>query len=467
MYPRAVKRQVLRSYAMGASLRDLAAEHRVSLSTLWRWASDAGLIRNRGTAIRMYHEKRPVSELGVFHGLPRGPRREGTGSPPGAHPFTREYRWPSDSPEIREFVDLAWKDGWLPNSIVTGRSTLRRYEKFVRRRFRIGLDRASSHEFVAYRTYLVRSGKQRSTQSCTLGVIAAFYRLRAEHSQSQEDFDQHRRIRNFARVSKVMGDHRTPLAPETLDRILSEGYRHWRSGTLDDPMKEDFPFLMTLLYTGGRAQFYGLQVKELDFERMVIRTTVKGGRHLVVPLHPTLSQVLREHLVTRPYTSEFLFRHGRDPSRYPGVNVNRHYAWLTCKRAQEAAHVDEPVYPQRFRVTLASLGRRLSVDPEVIQAILGHRHLGTTLDIYSRVQSDEAREAFAKIHLTRNLGKLASKPPVNSTEALLRLIPRDRMEAVNVVLKGLIDLMRGTSPRPQTARPGAHRLRQLQLPGSD
>ena len=37
----------------------------------------------------------------------------------------------------------------------------------------------------------------------------------------------------------------------------------------------------TLLYTAGRAQFYGLKVREVNFRRMEISTVVKPGRATV------------------------------------------------------------------------------------------------------------------------------------------------------------------------------------------
>ena len=122
--------------------------------------------------------------------------------------------------------------------------------------------------------------------------------------------------------------------------------------------------------------------------------------------------------------------------------------------------------PQRFRVTLAILGRRLGLEPQVIQALLGHRHLSLTMDVYSRVQPDEASLVFSKIDLTKDLHQPTSKsePGADSTEALLRLIPKDKTEAVNTILRGLIGLMQSSSPEAKGYNREARKLRELLLP---
>ncbi len=72
--------------------------------------------------------------------------------------------------------------------------------------------------------------------------------------------------------------------------------------------------------------------------------------------------------------------------------------------------------------------------------------------------------AFSKIDLTKSLRRLASEPRADSTEALLRLIPRDKGEAVNAVLWGIIGLLQSTSLDAQYYNPDAHRFHQLLLP---
>ena len=375
-----------------------------------------------------------------------------------------EYHWKSDSAPIREFVGMLEKDGWMTNSIYEGRCALMRFERFVRDTAHVEVDHAGWREYLAYKTHLIESGKQRATVNQYLKLVAAYYRLRYERLQPAEAFDTFRRVWSAGRFSNSLTEHRPPMSPDTLKQVMSTAYRAYRWGSPDGVGKEDYPLLMTLLYTGGRSQFYGLRVREVDFEKMEIRTIVKAGRPLTIPLHPELAKVLREHLARRPYRSEFVFRYGKDNNTYNGHHTNRAHALWACKRVQRAAHLEESIYPARFRVTVANLGRRLGLDPQVVPAILGHRNLSLTLDVYSRVAPDEARQAFSKIDLTRDLDKLAPNPRPESTEALLRLIPKDKAEAVNTILRGLIELMQTMSPDSRGSVPEVFRLGQVLMP---
>src|SRR5207245_4393996 len=97
----------------------------------------------------------------------------------------------------------------------------------------------------------------------------------------------------------------TPFAPEVLTRILEAAKAQAFIGAgLRAVPSEDYAFLMTLLYTGGRAQFYGLRVADLDFGRMEIKAIVKGGKLVTIPLHPILAEQLKGHLASRAYQSE-------------------------------------------------------------------------------------------------------------------------------------------------------------------
>ncbi len=177
---------------------------------------------------------------------------------------------------------------------------------------------------------------------------------------------------------------------------------------------EDRVFLMTLLYTGGRAQFYGLMVGELDFSRGEITTDVKGGKVITIPLHPKLARVLKKHLASRGYPSRWLFRNGKDVSALRGQRANRQNAWRICKRVQRQAGIEESVHPHRFRKTLAAYVRQTGLDPRFLQAILAHAHLSRTLEEYTQVELEDLKRQFARLDPINGYGSSAS----SSTEAI-------------------------------------------------
>src|SRR5438445_2943474 len=90
---------------------------------------------------------------------------------------------------------------------------------------------------------------------------------------------------------------------------------------------------------------------------MEIKAIVKGGKPVTIPLHPTLADLLKEHLASQSYQTEFLFRYGKDSGTRTGQKANRQNAWGACKRVQEAVGLAESVHPHRFRKTLATMGK--------------------------------------------------------------------------------------------------------------
>jgi hypothetical protein len=204
---------------------------------------------------------------------------------------------------------------------------------------------------------------------------------------------------------------------------------------------EDYAFLSTLLYTGGRAQFYGLRAKEIDFRRSEISTIVKPGRRITIPLHPSLAKLLKEHLATRGYRSWYLFRYGRNPDTRKGYECNKVNAWRICKRIQRAARLDESVHPHRFRKTLATLGRKLGMDPQYVQAILGHETLEATLDNYTQVDIDDVKREYAKLDLLGDQLSNREENLIDSISRLERLAPSGKEHAWKMHLEGLLSLL--------------------------
>ncbi len=342
-------------------------------------------------------------------------------------------RWRHDSPLVQEYVSLAETDGFRPTSVEQGRQILIRYESFLRDRLETSLEGAGWKDYAAYRTYLARSQISRATLGCYLRYLTSFYRLRAQASQAREHLDDYMRVRALGAGRPASSGKWSPMTRRLVQRLLkaAEG--------------EDYLFLMTLLYTGGRAQFYGLRVDELDHERGEITTIVKAGRTVTLPLHPELSRLLKQHLVTRDYDSAFLFRNGRDLSTRLGQKSNRQNAWRICKRAQRAAGIQESVHPHRFRKTLAASMRRAGLDPLFSQAILAHTRLRTTLDEYAHVGLEELKRHFARVDPLHS--GAAREERLEKAKGLLarlqRLGPEGKEQAWGLLLEGLEGLISG------------------------
>lgn len=304
----------------------------------------------------------------------------------------REANWGLDPEPIRDYVALAMGDGFRPSSVDQGRSILLRYAAFLRDRFDLVLESAGWQEFAAYKAHLAQQGISKTAVRGYLSYIAGYHRLRAQATQDPRLLELYIKMRAIGMPRRGKSEKWKPFSTETLNRIL-EAARSYPTITQDFRTipSEDYVFLMTLLYSGGRAQFYGLRTREIDFDRMEISAIVKGGKRVAIPLHPKLAEILRTHLASRRYESEFVFRQGRDPTARTGQKANRQNAWRACKRVQQAAGLSESVHPHRFRKTLATLGKRLGLDPQFLQAILAHESVTMTLDQYAEVELDDVK----------------------------------------------------------------------------
>ncbi len=340
-------------------------------------------------------------------------------------------------------MELATAEGLRPSSLDQGRGVLLRYDQFLRGQFNLDLNTAGWKEFAAYKAHLAHSGIERTTVRGYLSYIITFYRLRAQATQEPQLLELFTKLKAIGMPRKAKSVKWTPFAPEVLTRILETAKSQAFVGEgLRAVPSEDYAFLMTLLYTGGRAQFYGLRVADLDFERMEIKAIVKGGKPVTIPLHPTLAQLLKEHLSSRAYHSEFLFRHGNDPATRTGQKANRQNAWRACKRIQVAAGLVESVHPHRFRKTLATMGKKLGLDPQFLQAILAHESVTMTLDRYAEVELEDVKREFAKLDLSNGHAVQTQPTQAELIERLKDQSPPGKERAWNMILEGLAAILR-------------------------
>jgi integrase len=383
--------------------------------------------------------------------------------------FRRKRQYPAT---VDEYVRLATRAGWRPPTIENGRRHLLQYHRWLGQRFRMDVLEAGAEEFIRYRKSLLVRPISKTSVARALSDIARFYLLKAQNGDGVRWLNLYNQLRALCRVGghSSAGQSYKPFSHETLQRILAAAqsyhrYRRWNTWV----DCEDYEIVMTLLYTGGRAQFYGLRVDQIDFEKGEIHTPTKGGAPASIPLHPTLAAVLRRHLRTRKYHSDHLFQYGRGSDDWKGINANKGNAWKACKRVQAAAGLTESVHPHRFRKTLAVMGRQLGLDVAQVQGILGHRHVQTTFDTYATPDLDELKLAFASIDLT---------PEANGrsgTSSALRPLrgppPPGTEHGMNLIATGLqclfADGRAPPGPRFLARRASATACRRLRQPGTE
>jgi integrase len=157
--------------------------------------------------------------------------------------------------------------------------------------------------------------------------------------------------------------------------------------------------------------------QNLHIRRSVWRTHVGSTKteesYGTVPVLPVLKRVLDEHQIrARGGPDAYMFvgeRLGR-PVNLANLVRRGIIPWLddANKKEHDEAQAANPGYQvltpyikfkgfHAFRRSLASNLYSCGVSPKVIQAILRHSDIGTTLEYYVGVPDNEAREALQKI----------------------------------------------------------------------
>lgn len=139
---------------------------------------------------------------------------------------------------------------------------------------------------------------------------------------------------------------------------------------------------VTVYATGIRiSEACSLEIEDLDSRRGVIRIRGKGGRERYVPLHEKLLGVLRRYYRCQRPKGTWLF---------PGTMSDRHVSPDQARRALHKAvgktSVKKRVTPHLLRHSCATHLLEAGVELRVIQALLGHASIRTTVR-YTRVSA--------------------------------------------------------------------------------
>lgn len=254
-----------------------------------------------------------------------------------------------------------------------------------------------------------RSGR---TINSAIGSVITWFKMKADSTKAQVWRNRYAQANTVTRVkvqdSKLFRAYSLKTLGQIIELAKADSY-------------ENYTIIMLLFYTGGRAQFYGLRVKDVKYgerngdtsEGMDIVTMgtiavkVKGGKWHTIPLHPKLQKIIKEHLRTRDYESPMLFRYGRIPTITADYKNNQAVLAHLFKKYQGAIGTDESFHTHRMRKSAATHGKRFGMDLQFMQAILGHASIDTTADIYTEVDIQDVGREWAKIDIEERIANAA------------------------------------------------------------
>lgn len=139
----------------------------------------------------------------------------------------------------------------------------------------------------------------------------------------------------------------------------------------EDLETESLDLLEFLYGTGCRiSEACGLQWKDVDFSRKLIRIFGKGRKERMIPLAGPLEERLR----AREKVSHYVFPSPRDPQKaLQPRQARRFLRKITLEKG-----IAKRVHPHLFRHSLATHLLDQGADLRFIQELLGHKSLSTT-----------------------------------------------------------------------------------------
>jgi site-specific recombinase XerD len=157
--------------------------------------------------------------------------------------------------------------------------------------------------------------------------------------------------------------------------------------------------ILATAYSAGLrvAEIAGLEVRDIDSERMIIHVrSGKGRKDRIVPLSPVLLHVLREHWkIDRPQRHLFP---GQDPLR----PITTTTIAKICSNAARKAGLTKRVTPHTLRHTFATHHLEAGTDLRTVQLMMGHTSLKTT-SRYLHVSTDKIRATKTPLEMLDGL----------------------------------------------------------------
>lgn len=159
--------------------------------------------------------------------------------------------------------------------------------------------------------------------------------------------------------------------------------------------------ILELLYgTGIRiSEAASLDTEDIDLSEGWIKVRfAKGAKQRLVPIGSKLAEAMMAYLVrVRP---DLLKNNRRESSlllSLRGSRLSRQAIWLVVKEMAQNSNLPISISPHSLRHTFATHLLAGGADIRVVQELLGHSVV-TTTQIYTKVNIDQVRDAFALAH---------------------------------------------------------------------
>lgn len=183
---------------------------------------------------------------------------------------------------------------------------------------------------------------------------------------------------------------------ETINQILDQPEPE---GELSQQMWKRDKAILELLYSSGLrlAEIQGLRIKDIDFNRQLLRITGKGNKTRIVPFGSKAKDSVMAWLQIYPLWNGNFVPEAHVFITQKGNPLGARQIENRVKLQAQRAGVNVDLHPHLLRHCFASHMLSNSRDLRAVQEMLGHSNL-TTTQIYTHVDFDHLAQIYDQAH---------------------------------------------------------------------
>ena len=157
--------------------------------------------------------------------------------------------------------------------------------------------------------------------------------------------------------------------------------------------------LLELMYACGlrASEAIGLDVRDVDLERGVLRARGKGSKERIVPIGREAVAASRAYLERGRQAFVGLSDESRLFVNRRGKGLTRQGLYKIVQRHARAVGLDDRMSPHTLRHTFATHLLAGGCDLRSLQEMLGHADIATT-QIYTHLSAERLKDAYFKAH---------------------------------------------------------------------
>lgn len=196
------------------------------------------------------------------------------------------------------------------------------------------------------------------------------------------------------------------------DNLKLKKFKEQRQTSLDDPIwEQEHKRMLRWSKKLGQEDTYliikifattGARIEELKFftvenlDKNYIKSAFNKGKYRTLILTNELKRNLKKYCKEQKIDSGYIFK-STDPKAKDGAMWNNSTIWRRLKRIAKAAKINpNKIHPHAWRHLFAKECKRVGIDLDELQDILGHNDIKTTA-IYTQTSNAEKKQKLERL----------------------------------------------------------------------